>query len=74
MVRGGKAMGQSLKGMDKIVLLSCRSPFLDDSKIYAPMANLYLKSFLELHAPKTEVVLGDDGYDVLGFDMIMVMM
>lgn len=42
-------------------MLSCRSPFLDDSKIYCPMANLYLKSFVNANAP-TNITLGDDAY------------
>lgn len=50
--------------MSRVLLLSCRSPFLDDSKIYCPMANLYLKSFLNHHLPSTQVVLGDDNYDL----------
>lgn len=48
--------------LDSILLLSCRSPFLDDSKIYAPMANLYLKSFVNKHLPHVNIVLGDDDY------------
>jgi anaerobic magnesium-protoporphyrin IX monomethyl ester cyclase len=43
--------------------MSCRSPFLDDSKIYPPLANLYLKSFIENHTRDIEVILGDDDYD-----------
>ncbi|MEK7113027.1 MAG: cobalamin-dependent protein, partial [Patescibacteria group bacterium] len=49
--------------LDKLLLLSCRSPFLDDSKIYAPMANLYLKSYVEANT-QTEVTLGDDTYEL----------
>jgi len=48
----------------KILLLSCRSPFLDDSKVYCPLANLYLKSYLNTHLPEIEVVVGDDEYDI----------
>lgn len=47
-----------------IILLSCRSPFLDDSKIYCPLANLYLKAWLDRHVPGMEVALGDDDYDL----------
>lgn len=59
----------------RLLLLSLRSPFLDDSKIYVPMANLYLKSYLNQTVPETEVFLGDDEYDVSnpqfdGFDAI----
>lgn len=50
--------------LENILLLSCRSPFLDDSKIYCPMANLYLKAFLNKFNPKCNVTLGDDNYDI----------
>ena len=50
-------------GLERLLLLSCRSPFLDDSKIYAPMANLYLKSFIEAHT-NAQVTLGDDSYNL----------
>lgn len=49
--------------LEKILLLSCRSPFLDDDKIYCPMGNLYLKSYLETYS-NVEVTLGDDNYDL----------
>lgn len=45
-------------------LYSLRSPYLDDSKVYAPMATLYLKAYLNKHAPSTSVFLGDDHYDL----------
>lgn len=62
-------MGQGFKRanrlkLENILLLSCRSPFLDDSKIYAPMANLYLKSYINHHLPEVNVVLGDDNYEL----------
>lgn len=53
-----------MKKIESLLLLSCRSPFLDDSKIYAPMANLYLKSFVNQYLPGVNVVLGDDGYNL----------
>ena len=56
--------------MKNVLLLSCRSPFLDDSKIYAPMANLYLKSFINKHLSDVNVVLGDDDYDVTNLSWI----
>ena len=52
------------KGIKNLLLLSCKSSFLDNSKIYAPMANLYLKSYLNHHLPDVNVVLGDDDYDL----------
>ncbi|MCH7534178.1 MAG: B12-binding domain-containing radical SAM protein [Bacteroidetes bacterium] len=52
------------KSLDRMLLLSCRSPFLDDAKIYAPMANLYLKSYINKNVPDVDVVLGDDEYEL----------
>ena len=52
------------KSLENLLLLSCRSPFLNDSKIYAPMANLYLKSYVERELPNVKVTLGDDNYDL----------
>ena len=57
-----------MKPVRSIVLLTCRSPFLDDSKIYCPLANLYLKAYLNAHVPGVQVVLGDDEYDVENID------
>ncbi|MEK6885267.1 MAG: radical SAM protein, partial [Nanoarchaeota archaeon] len=48
--------------LERLLLLSCRSPFLDDSKIYSPMASLYLKSFVNREVPNVQVTLGDDDY------------
>ncbi len=53
-----------MKKIESLLLLSCRSPFLYDSKIYAPMANLYLKSYINQHLPEVNVVLGDDDYEI----------
>ena len=50
--------------LESIILMSCRSPFLDDAKIYAPMANMYLKSYMNKYKPHVNVVLGDDSYDL----------
>ncbi|MPZ17580.1 MAG: radical SAM protein [Luteitalea sp.] len=47
-----------------LLLLSCRSPFLDDAKVYPPLANFYLKSYVERYLPDTRVIVGDDDYDV----------
>lgn len=52
------------KSLEKLALMSLRSPFLDDSKVYVPLANLYLKSYLSKNAPHTEVTLRDDQYDL----------
>ncbi len=54
----------SIRHLSRVVLLSCRSAFLDDDKVYPPLANLYLKSYLNAHVPHVEVTLGDDDYAV----------
>lgn len=51
-----------------VVLFSCRSPFLDDAKIYCPLGNLYLKSYLNSYLPAVDVVVADDQYDVEDLD------
>lgn len=48
--------------VDRLALVSCRSPFLDDSKVYVPLGNLYLKSFVNQELPDVDVVLLDDNY------------
>lgn len=63
-----------------ILLLSCRSPFLDNSKVYPALANLYLKSYIEMHAPGNTVTLVDDyplddsefysPYDLIGISIM----
>ena len=53
-----------MKPLESILMLSCRSPFLDDSKIYVPLASLYLKAFVNFHAPQIKVDLGDDNYSI----------
>lgn len=53
-----------MQSIKNLLLLSCRSPFLDDSKVYCPLANLYLKSYVNQHLPGVHVVVGDDDYDL----------
>jgi anaerobic magnesium-protoporphyrin IX monomethyl ester cyclase len=43
-----------------VTLLSLRSPFLDDSKVYPPLSNLYLKSYIEKHTNHKVIVIDDD--------------
>lgn len=50
--------------LDSIAMLSCRSPYLDDSKVYVPLASLYLKSWVNKFAPHAKVLLHDDNYDL----------
>lgn len=50
--------------LENVALLSLRSPYLDDSKIYAPMATLVLKAFANKYAPDTQIFLADDNYDI----------
>jgi len=47
----------------KLALVSCRSPFLDDDRIYPPLGLLYLKSAVTAAAPGTEVIVVDS-YDL----------
>lgn len=49
--------------LENILMLSCRSPYLDDSKIYTPMASLYLKGYIDKNT-SCKVTLGDDDYDL----------
>ncbi len=44
----------------KITLVSCRSPFLDDDRIYPPLGLLYLKSAIMAQVPDAEVSVVDD--------------
>lgn len=47
----------------RLLLMSCRSSFLDNDKVYPPLALLYLKSYVELHAKNVIVDLMDN-YDL----------
>lgn len=47
----------------KLSLVSCRSPFLDDDRIYPPLGLLYLKSAVTAAVPDVEVTVVDS-YDV----------
>ena len=61
--------------LENILLLSCRSPFLDDDKIYPPLANLYLHQKVLNERSNVRVTVTDD-YDLenpdwlKGFDMV----
>lgn len=46
----------------KLSLVSCRSPFLDDDRIYPPLGLLYLKSAVQAQCPGVQVDVVDD-YD-----------
>jgi len=46
----------------KLLLVSCRSPFLESDRIYPPLGLLYLKSAMARFAPDVEVDIIDD-YD-----------
>ncbi len=50
-------------GLENICLVSCRSPFLDDDKIYPPLANLYLHQKMLNERPGVKVTVTDD-YDL----------
>jgi radical SAM superfamily enzyme YgiQ (UPF0313 family) len=51
----------------KLSLVSCRSPFLDDDRIYPPLGLLYLKSAVAAQAPGTKISVVDE-YDVEDLD------
>ena len=46
--------------MNDILLLSCRSPFLENDKIYPPLANLYLHGAIKRDNPHVRVSIRDD--------------
>lgn len=41
----------------RVLLTSCRSEFLDDERVYPPLANLYLKSYISHHWPEAAVAV-----------------
>jgi len=47
----------------KLSLVSCRSPFLDDDRIYPPLGLLYLKSAVAAQVPGAEISV-TDSYDL----------
>ena len=47
----------------RLALVSCRSPFLDDDRIYPPLGLLYLKAAVQAAVPGTDVDVVDE-YDV----------
>lgn len=47
----------------KLALVSCRSPFLDDDRIYPPLGLLYLKAAVAAQVPGTEITV-TDSYDL----------
>src|SRR6266478_940996 len=51
----------------KLALVSCRSPFLDDDRIYPPLGLLYLKSAVAAQVPGVQVSVVDD-YEVEDLD------
>lgn len=51
----------------KLTLVSCRSPFLDDDRIYPPLGLLYLKSAVMASVPEAEVQVVDS-YDLDNLD------
>ena len=47
----------------KLALVSCRSPFLDDDRIYPPLGLLYLKAAVAAQVPGCEITI-TDSYDL----------
>lgn len=44
----------------RVLLISCRSPFLDDDRIYPPLANLYLHQAISEFMPEVKTDIIDD--------------
>src|SRR3990167_10868568 len=57
------------KNIESLLLLSCRSPYLDSDKIYPPLGNLYLHSVIKKNMPHVDVRIRDD-YDLINPDWI----
>jgi len=49
-----------LKMLEKLLMVSCRSSFLDDDKIYPPLGMLYLHQVLKENRPNIEVTITDE--------------
>ena len=47
----------------RLLLISCRSPFLQDDRIYPPLGLLYLKSAVLREVAEAQVTIVDD-YDL----------
>ena len=66
--------------LENILLLSCRSPFLDSDRVYPPLANLYLHQAIKERHPNVRVTVADDydledsqwlnGYDGVGISIM----
>jgi len=52
-----------MKSVENALLMSCRSPYLDDAKVYPPLGILYLKSAVEQELPGVNIDIRDD-YDL----------
>ena len=48
------------KGLESILLLACRSPYLDDAKVYPPMGIMYLDAAIKRDLPNIKVEIDDD--------------
>lgn len=49
-----------VKPLENILLLSCRSPYLDSDKVYPPLGNLYLHTAIQKYRPDTKVTVTDN--------------
>ena len=58
--------------LENILLLSCRSEYLDSDKVYPPLANLYLHSAIKREHPEVRVTITDDyeNIDFTPYDMV----
>jgi anaerobic magnesium-protoporphyrin IX monomethyl ester cyclase len=66
--------------MTSLLFVSCRAPFLDNDRVYPPLAGLYLKSYVAQELPDVKFDLIDDydldnpeiftGYDYVGISIM----
>ena len=69
-----------MMSLENLLLVSCRSPFLDDDKVYPPLAHLYLHQVIKEELPNVNVTITDtydleDGawlqdYDAIGVSIM----
>ncbi len=66
--------------MTDLLLMTCRSPYLDSEKVYPPLGLLYLKSYINQQMPEVNIDITDDysledstrfeGYNYIGLSVM----
>lgn len=66
--------------LNNTLLLTCRSDFLDDDKVYPPLVTMYLKSWIKREIPEATVEINDEydledpdfwkGHDLIGVSVM----